>query len=202
MAKKKPRVNKRLLWFKHYTDESNPATFMNKLGAAKAAGYKAKTENAFGCIGVQNYKKLQNEVLQWLDDIGLSETYLKQKLLSLIETKKTIFQKIKGHSDLTELHGDVFEIAKTHKMAWSGQGEEKEAFDDGETLIAINIEDPEIQRKTLDMALKVKGLYAPEKLEHTGNKGRPIEYTIVSKIPEPDPPPKEENGNSDSSEKK
>lgn len=188
MAKKKgkkPRINKRLLWFKYYTDESNPATFMNKLGAAKAAGYKAKTENAFGCIGVQNYKKLQNEVLQWLDDIGLSETYLKQKLLSLIETKRTIFQKIKGHSDLTELHGDAFEVAKTHKLAWSGQGEEKEAFDDGETLIAVNVEDPEIQRKTLDMALKVKGLYAPEKKEITGKDGK--ELKIFTMIPEPDP---------------
>lgn len=49
--KKAARPNKLNAWFKAYTDETNPKTFFNKTASAKASGYKAKTENAFACIG-------------------------------------------------------------------------------------------------------------------------------------------------------
>ena len=39
---------------------------------------------------------------------------------------------------------------------------------DGDTLIAIDVETLEIQRRTLDMAIKTKGMYAPEEINLTG----------------------------------
>ncbi len=68
-------------------------------------------------------------------------------------------------------------------MSMSGHGEDAEAVDDGETLLAITVADPEIQRKTLDMAFKVTGEYAPEKRELTGKDGKPIPLTSFP--PEP-----------------
>jgi len=44
----------------------------------------------------------------------------------------------------------------------------------------------ETQRKTLDMALKVKSMYAPMKHEVGGKDGAPIQ--IVSAMPEPETP--------------
>lgn len=166
--KKSPRPNKLNAWFRAYFDETNPDTFLNQTGAAKAAGYKAKTENAFACIGHQNYRKLQDRIEKWMDEIGLSENQLKIKLLSLLDAKETrFFQK------------------------------------DGVVTETRTVEALEIQRRTLDMALKMKGLYAPEKREHSGKGGRPIEYQIVTEIPEPAPlpeehKPKEDNGNGNS----
>jgi len=186
--KKAARPNKLNAWFKAYTDETNPKTFFNKTASAKASGYKAKTENAFACIGYQNYRKLQNRIDLWMDEVGLSDARLKIKLIYLMDAKKTVVVKLKGQLDLNVIHPDAFEIVRTHKMAWSGTGESKKAFDDGDTLIGIIVEDLEVQRRALDMALKMKGLYAPEKREVTGRGGRPIEYKIITRIPEPDPP--------------
>ncbi len=46
------------------------------------------------------------------------------------------------------------------------------------------VEAIETQRKTLDMALKVKGMYAPERHEHTGKDGKPLFFETL--IPQPD----------------
>lgn len=40
----------------------------------------------------------------------------------------------------------------------------------------------EIQRKTLDMILKVKGLYGTEKHEYTGKDGGPIETKGIKEL--------------------
>ncbi len=68
-------------------------------------------------------------------------------------------------------------------MGMSGRGEDAEPYDDGETLLAINVADPEIQRKSLDMAYKITGEYAPEKREHGGIGGGAIPLTAFP--PEP-----------------
>lgn len=56
----------------------------------------------------------------------------------------------------------------------------------GDVVTTREVEALEIQRKTLDMALKVKGLYAPEKRELSGKDGAPL--VITTAIPEPDLP--------------
>lgn len=156
--KKATRPNKRLLWFKHYTDESNPSTFLNKTASAKAAQYKCSTEESFRAVGYENFTKLHSKIEKWIEDVGLSDNRLKTKLLSLLDAKETkIFQK------------------------------------DGEVIETREVEAVEVQRKTLDMALKVKGLYAPKKRELSGKDARPIEYKIITRIPEPLLPDKDPN---------
>ena len=70
-AKKKPpskqaMTAKMRLWLSLFLDKSNPATFLNKAGAARVAGYKANSDNAFASIGCQNYRKLQGEIEKWI----------------------------------------------------------------------------------------------------------------------------------------
>ena len=88
---KKIRTSKRLVWLKHYLNESNPLTFLNNTEAAKTAGYKAKSEESFRSIGSANFTKLAGEIGKWLDEHGLSENALKLKLIELIEAKETKF---------------------------------------------------------------------------------------------------------------
>lgn len=187
MAKtKKPtklRINKLSLWLKYFLDDSNPVTFLNKTESAKHAKYKAKTDNAFTSIGCQNYRKLNPIIAKWLDDNKFSLSALRQKHSELLECNKTAFHKVKGHVDETLLDEGVTIIAQSSKMATSGRGEDAVEYDDGETLLAINVADPEIQRKALDMAYKIKGEYAPEKRELSGRDGSPIPLTAFP--PEP-----------------
>lgn len=86
--------NKMSAWFKFYTDSDNRETFLNKTGAARAAKYKAKSDASFANIGLQNYKKLEDKIKQWLDEEGMSEAALKRKLVEGMECTETIF---KGH---------------------------------------------------------------------------------------------------------
>jgi len=145
--KKATRPNKRLLWFKYFTDESNPTTFLNKTASAKAAQYKCSTDESFRAVGYENFTKLHSKIEKWIEDFGLSDNQLKTKLLSLLDAKQTkFFQK------------------------------------DGVVTETRTVEALEIQRKTLDMILKVKGLYGPEKHEHAGKDGGPIETKNVKEM--------------------
>ena len=147
---KKPKASKLMLWFKHFTNEQNRITFLNKTASAKAAKYNAKTDTAFRSIGYQNFTKLHKKIAKWLNDIGLSDESLKVKLLDLINAKETkFFQK------------------------------------DGVVIETREVESLEVQRKSLDMALKVKGLYAAEKKELTGPGGGPIETKMTDFPTEP-----------------
>ena len=157
-------IGKQALWLKNYLNQDNSETFLNRAQSAKYAKYNANSYAGFCQIGYENYIKLERHISQWIEDYGLSETQLKRKLISLINAKKTVFQKVKGHTNAEDLAPGVIEIAKTNIMAWAGKGEKKEKYDNGETILAIPIEDPEVQRKTLDMALKVKGLYKDDGL--------------------------------------
>lgn len=159
IAKLPKLKGKQRLWLRNYLDSNNLITFLNRAQSAKAAKYKANSYEGFCQIGYENYIKLEPHIKQWLDEHGLSENRLKLKLVSLIETKKTVFQKVKGHIDSGKLSDNVVKIAETHIKAWKGKGEAAEAYDDGETVLGISVADPEVQRKSLDMAFKVKGLY-------------------------------------------
>lgn len=122
------KANKLALWLKYYTDDSNPETFLNQTKSAIYAGYKAKSENSFANIGLQNYRKLERYINKWLDELGLSEARLKEKTISLMSAQDTkLFRKDKGDGSLE--------------------------------IVEHQIPALEIQRRTLDMALKIKGLY-------------------------------------------
>jgi hypothetical protein len=144
---------KQRLWLRAYLDETNPDTYLNATGSAMAAKYKAKTYQSFGSIGSENFKKLERRVSEWLENEGLSDNKLKLKMLSLMDAKQIYFQKIKGAVDLASLPPGAAVVAQSMSVS---------PVDDGETVIAIPVESLETQRRTLDMAIKVKGLYAKD----------------------------------------
>ncbi len=75
------KVSKINVWLRAYTDESNPSTFLNKAGSARAAGYKTTNVHSLKAIGHQNFTKLSILISAWLEESGLSDTVLKQKLV-------------------------------------------------------------------------------------------------------------------------
>ncbi len=139
MAKKKQKTtikaNKLNLWLRAYLDEG-AATFLDKTKSARIAGYRCKTDDCFKSIGCQNFTKLHDIIAKWMDEYGLSESRLKEKMLSLMNAKEKKF------------------FAK-----------------EGIVTDEREVEAIETQRKTLDMAIKVRGMYSPEKREHTGPGG-------------------------------
>lgn len=123
-------ASKREKWLMHFLDAGS-ATFLNRTESAREAGYKCKDDN-FKRIGWQNYKYFEPQIVEWLDEAGLSEGALKLKLLQLLDAKEVkVFQ-------------------------YEGQVIKSEEFNSLST-----------QLKALDMALKVTGMYAPEKREIT-----------------------------------
>ena len=81
----KKLTGKQALFLRHLLDESNPDTFMNATGSAKAAKYNCSTENSYSLIGYENIRKLKPYISQWLDEVGLSEERLKLKIVELLE---------------------------------------------------------------------------------------------------------------------
>jgi len=85
------RISKRLVWLKLYLDQGNPETFLNKQESARQAKYKTNNPQRLSEIGYQNSIALQPSIAKWLDDVGLSENALKQKLHKLVHAKETKF---------------------------------------------------------------------------------------------------------------
>ena len=81
----KKLTGKQALFLRHLLDDSNPDTFMNATGSAKAAKYNCSTENSYSLIGYENIRKLKPYISQWLEEVGLSEERLKLKIVELLE---------------------------------------------------------------------------------------------------------------------
>lgn len=160
---KKPRVSKLNVWLHHYLNSANSRTYLNKTESAKAAGYKASSDDGFAQIGYQNFKKLQLKIEQWFDEYGLSENALKIKLVSLLDSEETKFMTLKGEVDEKDLPENAQIITSAKQVKYSADGNR---YTERETVIGINVKAQELQRRTLDMAFKVRGSYAPEKREH------------------------------------
>lgn len=122
------RITKRQIWLAHYLNNDNPSTFLNGGASVRAAGYKCNNPDNEYNVASQNYRLLQKKIELWLDEKGLSEGKLKEKLLYLLNAKETKFFQAEG------------KVTDTRE-----------------------VEALEVQRRALDMALKVKGLYAPER---------------------------------------
>lgn len=151
------RVSLINVWLSNYLNEANPATFLNAKESARAAGYKTKNEDSLRQIGCQNFTKLTVKINSWLDDNGLSETALKIKLLNLLNVKETKFQKIKGAVTEKDLPSNVSKLVTSGVIETDNEGGQDYA--DGETLVAISTDAIETQRRTLDMAMRIKGMY-------------------------------------------
>lgn len=153
------RITKRQIWLGHYLNQDNPKTFLNGTQSVIAAGYKA-TYDSMSVIASQNFDLLRKQIEVWLDENGLSEGKLKGKLLSLVGAKKTIYQKVKGSVHPDSLPPGYRVVTTTGLLSSNEEG--TEFFSDGDSLIEIEVESLGIQTKALDMALKVKGMYAAE----------------------------------------
>lgn len=155
-AKKKTALSapsKKRLWLKFYLDVNNTSTFFNKTESARRAGYKTKNKDSLRQIGCHNFKSLSTKISKWLDDNELSENALKIKLLTLLDAKETKFFK----ATETDQDGQVTGIM----------------------IKEVEVDAIETQRKTLQMAIKMKGMDAPSKLEISGDDGGPLVVEIV-----------------------
>lgn len=68
----------------------------NASEAARRAGYKCKTPDQFKVIGSQNLTKLNDLIEKWVDEQGLSDAKIKQKIMEGMEAKETKFFAYQG----------------------------------------------------------------------------------------------------------
>lgn len=142
------------VWLRAFLDDGNPDTFMNRVASVRAAGYKCASEEAFRAMGTYLYQQTQEKILSWMDEVGLSEPALKAKALSLFEANQKALEKMKGR--LTKASPGLEVIAETTTT-------DSEGNDTTELWLSSPVPALETQRKTLDMAFRVRGMYAPEK---------------------------------------
>ena len=100
----------------------------------------------------------------WLDEQKLSESALKTKLVSLLEIKETKIITVKGKLTEDQVPNNCIVIVETENEKLNAQGD---SYTEYQTVLGINMEANEIQRRSLDMAFKVKGMYADQKVEIT-----------------------------------
>ena len=176
-----PRVSKLNVWLKCFLDESCLDTFLNKTESARKARYKTTNYDSLRQIGCQNFTKLNVKITKWLDENGLSDNALKLKLLSLMEAHESKFVKIKGAVSADDLPKGSKIITMSGTVVENDQGV---LFSEGETLLSVDVEAIETQRKTLDMAMKSKGMNAPIKLQVGADPDNPpvweLEVTHVN----------------------
>lgn len=163
-------ASKKQIWLKLYLDEGS-ATFMNATEASAKAGFKCRTRYDHTRNGHKMLKAWAPDIERWVDEHGLSDARLKAKLLGLLDAKKTEFYLVRGKVD----QGDLPAGCRVYFAGVQEKGAGKSKNTETHTLVAVDVEEPELQRRSLDMAFKAKGLYAPERWELTGKDGGPIE---------------------------
>lgn len=163
---------KQKLWYMHYINDSNRTTFLNGTQSALAS-YDTTDSNTANQIALDNKKFFKKVLDKWFDEEMFSEQALKDKVRSLMSAGETKFMKVKGAVKKEDLKPGQ-RIVCTSGSTLKGEdeeGKEIETFVAEETLIAIDRDAKEIQRRSTDMALKIKGSYAADKLEVMGLEG-------------------------------
>lgn len=142
-----------------FLDASNPKTFMKAEGCAQELGISSAYASTLKYV-------LRERISLFLAECGLDVVSLKAKLLELLHSRATRIYTVNGKFNKDDLppHTEVLAEAKDKN---------------GNTIsiLAVSTEVPELQRRALDMAIKMHGLYAPERVEHTGPEGGPIEFS-------------------------
>ncbi len=153
MAEKISKLN---MWFKHFTNDGCSTTFLNRTESARRAGYKTKNEDSLAQIGCQNFRKLNDKIEKWLNEAGLSENALRLKMLSLLEADETKLITIKGEIDEETLPPGTSLLSSSKQKKLNASGEE---YTEINNIIAVAMAAKETQRRTLEMAMKVKGMF-------------------------------------------
>lgn len=156
------------LWFFHFTDATNPDTFLKPGPSAIAAGYKCKNKLSYDKQGYKVKVQLAPMVDGWLDEVGLSEQTLKLKLVSLLEAKETKLVSMKG--GLTDQSEGTKQVAVSSQSKVIGGADGFREYQEEHTLVAIDVENLSIQEKVLTTALKIKGMLK-EEVNVTGLEG-------------------------------
>ena len=151
-------------WLEAFLDDSNPDTFMNKAGSARAARYKCKDNQSFSCMGQQNYRKLSPMIKTWMDDHGLTRSNNKKKLLQLSEAQETKVITVKGKIEPKSLPDNFTIVTESVQDKVSKKGHSYKEYN---TVISYTLAANETQRRTTDMMIKVLGQYAVEKIDIT-----------------------------------
>jgi len=129
----------------------------NATEAYLAVNPKAKYDSA-RVLGYRMLAKVNISVVELLDRMGITDAYLNDKLNEGLKASKVI---------------SVVPIPpKKHK---AGTGDLPPA--NAKSVDFIDVPDFNVRVKYLDMAYKLKGAYAPEKVEHSG-KLEPLKVII------------------------
>jgi hypothetical protein len=155
-------------WFFLFTDEDNPTTFMKPGASAREAGYQCKDGKTFSQIGYKNRKRLEPLINAWLEDQGMSDSVLKGKLARLMNAKETKIISVKGTP--TEMAEGVRQLSSSSQTKMVAGPDGPTSYMEEHTVIAIDVDNLEVQRKAVETALKMKGLLR-EELNVTGLEG-------------------------------
>lgn len=128
--------------------------------------------------GAEAKMQVESETRQAMDKRGITADLLAGKLKKELDAQKTVFQKVKGSPN--DLPNGVKLITTTGFLEFKENGD---WLSDGESLIAINVDDLSIQQRGRMDAHKLRNDYPAEKREIMGKNGRPIEVLVNSPPP-------------------
>lgn len=148
-----------LLFLQYYFAKGKP-TFLNAPESAHQM-FPNKPASYCSMMGNRLRSRLAPHISAWIEEDGLSEARIKEKIFRMLDVKKTIFHKIKGDIKKEDLPEGARLVTTSEIKGKLGL--------EYENLIAIDVEAPELQMKILEDLIKMKGLNAPEKVEVTGS---------------------------------
>lgn len=149
------RPTKAKVWLSLYLDSESPRTFLNRAESARQSGIDTDDYRKAGSYYYRYWKKA---IRNWVDERGLSEAALREKLVKLIHGHTTELKVIEGVIEEDTMPSCCRILIKSAKM-------DKDGVVQRSSLVEITRENPEVQRRALDMAYKAAGMYAPEKVD-------------------------------------
>ena len=143
------------VWLRFFLDAEDTSTFMRAGPAAVRVGKRME-------YGYIQKRLCAPRIKAFLAECGLDENSLKGKLVTLLNGRETKHMVVPGAVEEWELprHTKIVGEFVREKIMPLGH-----VIRETVTLVSIDQEAPELQRKALDMALKVNGMYAPDKIE-------------------------------------
>ncbi|MHC4302390.1 MAG: hypothetical protein ACYS7Y_34460 [Planctomycetota bacterium] len=150
------------LFLRAFLDAGNIETFMRPYCAAVAAGVR---QDHAGYL----MQALEPRIQWFLHEIGLSESALKSKVVELMNARETKVVPMKGFVEEWETQPNTKILARSTQK-------DKDGVEQHTTIMGLDMEAKELQRRALDMALKLRELYPAERREITGKGGGPIEH--------------------------
>jgi hypothetical protein len=160
------------LWFLSIYLDRKGGAFLEPTKTVRLM-FPDKPASYHGGAGPRFRSRLSEHINNWLEEDGLSEVRLKERLYKLLDVQSTKFQKIKGQIDKSQLPKGAVVVTTGYSL----KTPEKRDGDgniicpasyDVENIVAITVDAPELQIKILEDLVKMKGMNAPERIEIGG----------------------------------